>query len=500
MAAANVSLSSLTVLILIRSSPILAIMMTFLNIGCGYGQDLSISGPPLIVGPMRQVENYSYLENSSARKGFWWENLKYLPISDPPSAPFFTLGGEARLRYEWIENSDFGDGLQDSGGYLLTRVLPYVSFDVPDLNHGVKLLFFTQAEVARNDYDARGPAPVDVEQFGILQSFAQLTLPIGDGSLSLQGGRQVISFGTERLLGSRYGTNLLLSFDGGIARWQNNQWNVASFFLQPVVVDPEPFQDFSTGHRQLWGIYATRQLKDSIPALPKAAADLYYLGYRNDNANFNSGQGRELRHTVGSRFFGTQSMGYGALDWNYEGILQFGSFDSQRGNGEILAWSVGTETGYTFDVATAPRLFLRANIISGDENSKDANLQTFNPLFPKGKYFGELTPIGPYNLINLQGGVSCNISSTVTLTVQGGPYWRESTEDAVYGVGGNIVRSGNSDASYIGSQWEVVGEWKPRRELSFLVSYSQFHAGTFLKETGAAETIHFVALETVLQF
>jgi hypothetical protein len=77
-------------------------------------------------------------------------------------------------------------------------------------------------------------------------------------------------------------------------------------------------------------------------------------------------------------------------------MLQFGSFDSQRGNGSILAWSIGTETGYTIDTFAKPRLFLRANIISGDKSADSANLQTFNPLFPKGKYFGELTPVGPY--------------------------------------------------------------------------------------------------------
>jgi Alginate export len=78
-------------------------------------------------------------------------------------------------------------------------------------------------------------------------------------------------------------------------------------------------------------------------------------------------------------------------------MLQFGSFDSQRGKGSILAWSVGTETGYTLEpFFFSPRFSLRANVISGDHNANDANLQTFNPLFPKGKYFGEFTPGGPY--------------------------------------------------------------------------------------------------------
>jgi hypothetical protein len=75
--------------------------------------------------------------------------------------------------------------------------------------------------------------------------------------------------------------------------------------------------------------------------------DFYYLGFLDAAATYNSGTGRELRHTIGSRFFGSKEVRGGTVDWNYEAILQFGSFDSQRGNGSILAWSVGTETGYT---------------------------------------------------------------------------------------------------------------------------------------------------------
>jgi Alginate export len=100
-------------------------------------------------------------------------------------------------------------------------------------------------------------------------------------------------------------------------------------------------------------------------------------------------------------------------------MLQFGSFDSQRGNGSILAWSVGTETGYKIDTFAKPRLSLRANIISGNSSADSASLQTFNPLFPKGKYFGELTPVGPYNLITLLGAVGLKLSDQIAVYVQG---------------------------------------------------------------------------------
>jgi hypothetical protein len=458
--------------------------------------------PPSIIGPLRQLEDYSYLEDPAARSGYWWEPLKYIPLWPVDSAPFVSLGGEVRARYEWIDNTDFGSGPQDTGGYLLTRYIPFVSLTAPDMPGGSKLRVFGQFLGAFSHGDARGPGPLDEDNFDILQAFGELTIPLGDGNLTLQGGRQSISFGTERLLGTRYGPNIPLSFDGGLVHWNDERWAAHAFYLRPVRIDPDPLNNVSSADQQIWGLYATRQLGDLLPGLPNTALDLYYIGFFDAAAIYNSGTGRELRHTVGSRAFGEQPVPFGTLDWNYEGILQFGSFDSERGRGDILAWSAGTETGYTLDAPFTPRFSFRANIISGDNDPEDADLQTFNPLYPKGKYFGELTPVGPYNLINLQGGLSLRVTDQTTLYLQGGPYWRYSTGDAVYGVGGNIVRgdAGRGGASYIGSQWEVVAEWSPVRELAFLVSYSQFTPGAFIRESGPAETIHFVAVEATIQF
>ncbi|HEY5892500.1 MAG TPA: alginate export family protein [Chthoniobacterales bacterium] len=473
-----------------------------LDAGLVCGQQAQVVQPPEIVGKARQIEDYGYLRDAQNRQGFWWENLKYVPVGTSAEAAFVTLGGEMRVRYEWIDHTDFGSGPQDTGGYLLTRYIPYASLRVPNLSGGWELLLFGQVEAAFSEHDARGPGPIDEDAFDVLQTFARVTLPLGNGELSIQAGRQGIAFGTERLLGARYGPNIPLSFDGGLVSWRGDVWDVSGFYLWPVQVDPDPLDNQSGDDEQLWGIYSTRKLGDLLPSLSEAAADFYYLGYSNAAASYASGTGRELRHTIGARFFGNQRVAGGTLDWNYEGMLQFGSFDSERGDGDIFAWSIGTETGYTWDAFLTPRFCVRANVISGDSNASDADLQTFNPLFPKGKYFGELTPVGPYNLINVLGAASIRVTDRITISAQGGPYWRYSTDDAVYGVGGNLVREdvGASNARFIGAQFEVVAEWTPARELGFLVSYSQFVPDAFINESGPSETIHFIAVEAVVQF
>jgi Alginate export len=370
---------------------------------------------------MRQLEDYRYLAEAGNRQGAWWERLKYIPFGRSPDAPFLTFGGEVRLRYELIDNTDFGSGPQGSGGYLLTRFMPYAALTLPNLPAGWELQLFAQLEAAFDNYDERGPGPIDQDDFDVLQAFAKISVPLGTGALSFQGGRQEISFGTERLIGTRYGPNVPLSFDGGLVRWKDPFWDFHGFYLRPVQVTPDPLDNLSGADQQLWGLYLTRRLDGMLPLLSKGAADFYYLGYFDAAAVYNSGEGRELRHTIGSRFFGSQEVSAGVLDWNYEAILQFGSFESARGRGSILAWSVGTETGYTIDTFTQPRLSLRANIISGNRSADSANLQTFNPLFPKGKYFGELTPVGPYNLINMLGAVGLALTRRPLLALQRAP-------------------------------------------------------------------------------
>jgi Alginate export len=57
----------------------------------------------------------------------------------------------------------------------------------------------------------------------------------------------------------------------------------------------------------------------------------------------------------------------------------------------LNAWAVQTETGYTFPVRFTPRLALRADVASGGQHPNGGSLNTFNPLFPRGAYFGPLT-------------------------------------------------------------------------------------------------------------
>ena len=264
-----------------------------------------------------------------------------------------------------------------------------------------------------------------------MQGFAQLRL---DSSLMLQGGRQLLVYGSERLISRRWGPNVPQAFDGGLARIENAAWRVDAFFMRPVENKPHAFDDGSDASRKLWSLYATR-----------AGLDLFYIGYRREDARFEQGSGREMRHTLGSRFFGEA----GGWAWDLEAHLQFGDF----AGGDIRAWSIATAVLHTFaHVALQPFVELRANAISGDRNADDRTLNTFNAMFPKGKYFGEIGLIGPYNLVNLHGTAGVELGGGWSLRGSAAFYWRESVQDGVYSNPGQLIRpSSGSRARVIGA-------------------------------------------------
>ena len=183
-----------------------------------FAQQSPVSPPP--IRPMRQLEDYRYLTAAENRQGTWWERLKYIPIGESPYAPFLTFGGEVRLRYELIDNTDFGSGPQDNGGYLLTRFMPYAALTLPNLPAGWELQLFAQFEAASSTIASAVLGP-SIRMTSMLSKPCQNQCPAGHRRSQLSRRTPGNFLGTEQLLGTRYGPNVPLSFDGGLVRWQD---------------------------------------------------------------------------------------------------------------------------------------------------------------------------------------------------------------------------------------------------------------------------------------
>jgi hypothetical protein len=436
----------------------------------------------------RHGEDYTYLADPARRTGAWWEPLKYVRLG---SNTYLSTGTELRLLYEAYEDRLWGGSPEPDDGYGWARALPYA-----DLHLGSSVRAFAQLSITYEAGNALPKSPVEESGVDVAQAFVELSAPLKlegtDSSMSVRAGRQLLSYGAGRLIAPRYRPNVVQAFDGGFGTLTlGNEWTLDAFYAHPVAQGLADFDDES-GDQSIWALYAVH--KELATFGGRSAVDLYYIGYRDGDARFDQGRAPEERHTVGARLAGRA----GNWDWDWEGMYQFGSF----GSGQISAWSIATRTGYTWShLRSAPRLMLDAAAMSGDADRANADLQTFNSLFPNGSFFGELTPVGPYNLITAGPTGSLRIAKDVELEAQALFHWRESLGDGIYNVPGFLVRSeAGSRARRIGTQGSLSVTWSPARTFDLKATFGFFEAGPFLEDTGPAKTTHFLGAEARFRY
>ena len=119
---------------------------------------------------------------------------------------------------------------------------------------------------------------------------------------------------------------------------------------------------------------------------------------------FNGTTGHEDRYTIGGRVFGASH----GFDYEVENAYQFGHV----GSGDVSAWMIATEGGYTLKAPLTPRLWLGFDYASGDDGA-GGDVGTFNQLFPLGHaYFGYIDAVGRQNIVDLHPGASIKCGET----------------------------------------------------------------------------------------
>lgn len=430
----------------------------------------------------RYPEDWSHFAEPAQRTGHWTERFKYVPLDEDGSI-YLTTGVEVRSRYEAYRNQNWGAAPDDD--YVWHRLMPYA-----DLHIG-RVRLFVQPILSSIDGTARPLAPVDNTGADVLQSFAEVDLPVSDTtSLSLSAGRKLVSLGAGRFIDTRYGPNVPQAFDGFDAALTSGAGQVRGFYFRPVDTRAGDLNDRRSRQKSVWGLYATRWLERDRAT----GVDLFYLGFRDGAATFDQGTGRQSLHTFGARAFGDSGRWY----WNVEGVLQRGSFDG----GPVKAGGVGGEIGHRMlTTPLRPVVALTVDYISGDDDPDDRTLGTLNPMFPRGKYFAAQSPVGPRNLIHVHPSVTVNPRPDVAVTLTGIAYWRESIRDGVYAIPGILVRSGrDSDARFIGKQLELAVAWQTTPELSLAASVSAFKPGRFIRETGPSRTLRVAGVQAMFRF
>lgn len=411
---------------------------------------------------LRYDENYENLKDSSRN---FYEKVKFTPLNKKGNV-YLSFGGEARYEYVDFNNEDWGRLNIGHNNFLLQR------YDLhTDLHLGKRLRIFAQLRSALQDGRINGPRPIDEDHLNVQNLFVDaIVLQKSDKTITVRAGRQEIDYGSGRLISVREGPNARLSFTGGKIMYTSPRLSIDAFAMMTDTINTAVFDNKSSRQLNLWGGYS----KWIIPH--SGNLDIYYIGIRRDIATFEEGAAKEIRHTAGLRLW---KYGGGFI-YNLEAAYQLGTF----GNGNINAWTGSVDLGYSFEnTKWKPTINLRNDYISGDKKAGDGNLQTFNPIYPKGGYFGFSPQIGPVNLIDIHPYGTLDLLTNLKMQLDVVFNWRYSINDGVYRPSGGFNLPGSASGKrYIGTAYLANFAYGLNKYTSLVTGIQYFKTGGFIDD------------------
>lgn len=426
---------------------------------------------------LRYQEDYSFLKEDTSASVY--KKLKYVRFSKNGNA-FASFGGDIRLQYFGIQNEDWGDHEKEKNAFLLSRFLTHA-----DVHLSPSIRAFAQLRGSMVNPKVPGISSADDNPLDFHQAF--LEMAISSGNIILRLGRQEQFYGSQRLIAV---PNNRHTFDAAKAVFRYNRLQLDIFYSRYVVAKKGFFDDRSDSDIQLWGVYGVINGSSDLPN-----ADIYYLGLYRASTLFDDGEGNEERHSAGIRVWKKTK----AFSYDIEGVYQLGRFAAKK----IRAWTLSVNMDYQLmSVPLQPKFGLKADIISGDRKKGDDRLQTFNPLFPLGSYFGFAALIGPANLFDVHPSVKMDLwKGKLYWSVDYDAFWRHRTEDGIYAPGAKLLYSaGGSPEHFIGHQFATDVTYAPNPFLSVRAESTLFAPGPYLKYVSAGKSIVLLGITMQLKF
>lgn len=431
--------------------------------------------------PLRYDDDFSYLKSDSVRS--FYNKIKFVSISSD-NASYLSFGGEVRYQFFSVTGENWGDAQKPDDDYLLSRFLGHL-----DLRYEKDLRIFIQLQSSLSSSRV-DPSPVDRNPLDIHQAFLDLMLfEQGDHRLLLRLGRQEQRYGSQRLISVRERPNNRQAFDGLKIISKQGHFNIVAFYTQPVANRPASFDDGLNKNAKLWGTYI---VMEQVPIVGNV--DLYYLGLWKATSVYESLSAKELRHTLGLRIWKENSK----LQYDFEVAYQFG----QIGRESIAAWTVSSNTSYTFsNVRHKPKIGLKTEAVSGDKLPEDGRLQTFNPLYPRGAYFGLAALIGPANLFDIHPSLQFELTKKASLIIDYDLFWRLSTADGLYAPNLQLIYKGRGTSGrYTGSQLAANIDYQINPFIFISIEATWASARGFLREVSPGKDIFFTGITAQFKF
>ncbi|MEJ8819479.1 alginate export family protein [Lacibacter sp. H407] len=429
---------------------------------------------------LRFNEEYSVWKKDTSKK--WYKAIKYIPLKKSTSS-YVSVGGEYRYQLQYLKNEDWGDAANKEYTAIYNRLLLHSDFHM-----GKRFRFFGQlvsTTVAGKEPPFRS---IDENRLDIQQIFADFSLlKNSESKLILRAGRQELLYGSQRLIAVREGPNNRLSFDAVKAFYEKEHLQLDLFYSRPVRNRTGVFDDPINRNEKLWSVYV---VVNKLPIFHNG--DFYYIGYQNKINSFYNISATENRHSIGARLWKSEN----SFQYDVEALYQFGKI----GGRIIDAYTASANITYHFNQRKyTPSIGLKTEVISGDKSATDKKVNTFNPLFPRGDYFGLAALIGPVNLIDFHPSVEIKLHTKISFVADYDMFWRYSVADGIYGANVAMLYPA-AFSKHIGNQLGISFEYTPIQYLVITPELTFFKAGSYLKEVSAGKEIVFAAITIQSKF
>jgi hypothetical protein len=414
--------------------------------------------------------DWSYLDKPDNDEHDIFDCLKRIKFFD--DCCMFTTGGEERIRLLNEYNSRLAGRKND---YTLYRTRVYGDLWITN-----RFRIFAEYIDARANGEGIAPLPIDNNYSDIQNLFVDVATICIDGSpVWVRYGRQELLYGSQRLISPLDWANTRRTFQGGKVFWKNDDFSFDAFCVQPMFVYPGRLDapDNTQLFTGAWGTW--RPVKDH------QVVDLYYLNLDRDAPVFtgsNGFVGPGNINTFGSRYAGD----YCNVLWDFEGMLQFGTYSNQK----LFAGAYTASAGYVFsEVPMKPQFWLCYDWASGEQHPGFGGTRsTFQQLFPFGHYyFGFIDVVGRQNINDLNQQFTFYPTNWITCVAQNHTFWLDSASDALYNSAGAAIRrdpSGRS-GSNVGDEIDFYVNFHLDNHQDILVGWSHLFAGSYLKSAPA---------------
>ncbi len=327
-------------------------------------------------------------------------------------------------------------------------------------------------------------APPYQNSWDIREAYAQLGNS-NEGWIDLVAGRQMFSFGDERVIGPSDWSNMGRTFD--TVRLDLHPSGIkVSIFAASVINAIDGQIDHHTGGNNIYGIYSS-----FARLIPHATLEPYVL-WRVAPGSVplpeTAGHGHLSEVTGGARIAG---MLLDNFDYDIEMNKQAGSL----GRYSIDAWAGHWNVGYTFkNTRTQPRPFVEYNYASGNRNPNGNTWGTHDQIYASAHDKMDFADqFGWKNIEDLRAGASENVAAKWTLTEVFNDLRLATKNDAVYGSSGAVAIPAHPGATsnHLGIELDLIVEYRQNHHVTYGFGFAHLFTGQFLNEAARGEDYNY---------